>query len=367
MRGRRGSVHKRAVAGHACTKARQRTPTTTGLPSGNPELQQLWGTRSRRACKLQVGVRGRRVLCVPAQCQGGSHACNHVPGPALLLNHCRHFFTLEDCCKHLKEVEGCEVVGIEIADGARPVHTHPFKGPTAFMLGNEGQGMTERQVSGHAATATTWLCCEGLEWRTLRPAAWYWAATHAHLHARTQMALCDSFVYIPQVRGCVHAHAASGAPAFTLLGARRLTASAAGPVRMLHVTRTHAHTRTHACACVYALLPMHARAARGRHCVAQRGRGRVHRAAPLCAVRGSVGRPTGRPSPGQGRPVAQLPACVAEAAGAWGALSAAESEVLRCARPQATRSARARAPSSWWASGRCAGRRAAPWRATQRR
>ena len=32
---------------------------------------------------------------------------------------------------------GCRIVGLEIVEGARPVHEHPFCGPTAFMLGNE--------------------------------------------------------------------------------------------------------------------------------------------------------------------------------------------------------------------------------------
>lgn len=54
----------------------------------------------------------------------------------------RHFGTLEGCCTHLKEQEGCAIVGIEIMDEAVPVHAHPFTGPTAFMLGNEGQART---------------------------------------------------------------------------------------------------------------------------------------------------------------------------------------------------------------------------------
>lgn len=28
-------------------------------------------------------------------------------------------------------------MGLEIMEGAKPVHEHPFRGPTAFMLGNE--------------------------------------------------------------------------------------------------------------------------------------------------------------------------------------------------------------------------------------
>mmetsp|Transcript_9299 Transcript_9299/g.18484 ORF Transcript_9299/g.18484 Transcript_9299/m.18484 type:complete len:213 (+) Transcript_9299:172-810(+) len=71
--------------------------------------------------------------------------------------HLRHFETLEECCRTLKEDHGCTIVGIEIDDEAKAIQTHPFSGNTAFMLGNEGQGMNEKQ-----------------------------------------MKLCDSFVYIPQ-------------------------------------------------------------------------------------------------------------------------------------------------------------------------
>ena len=41
---------------------------------------------------------------------------------------------------------GCEIIGIEITDSAKPVHTCPWSGPVAFMLGNEGQGMSDRQM-----------------------------------------------------------------------------------------------------------------------------------------------------------------------------------------------------------------------------
>jgi len=52
----------------------------------------------------------------------------------------RHFETLEAACQVLREQEGCSIVGIEIVDGAHGVHEEGvFDGPTAFMLGNEGQ------------------------------------------------------------------------------------------------------------------------------------------------------------------------------------------------------------------------------------
>lgn len=58
--------------------------------------------------------------------------------------HMRHFDTLADCCTALREREGCSIVGVEVMDGASPVHAHPFTGPTAFMLGNEGQVLLAR-------------------------------------------------------------------------------------------------------------------------------------------------------------------------------------------------------------------------------
>lgn len=58
----------------------------------------------------------------------------------------RHYPTLEECCDRLKSEDGCEIVGIEIDDTALPIQSHPFVGPTAFILGNEGQGLSERQI-----------------------------------------------------------------------------------------------------------------------------------------------------------------------------------------------------------------------------
>ncbi len=34
-------------------------------------------------------------------------------------------------------VPGCEIIGVEIMEGAKLIESHPFKGPTAFILGNE--------------------------------------------------------------------------------------------------------------------------------------------------------------------------------------------------------------------------------------
>ena len=62
----------------------------------------------------------------------GSHGADaHV--------HMRHFSTLQECGAVLRDQEGCSIVGVEVLEDAEPVHARPFRGPTAFMLGNEGQ------------------------------------------------------------------------------------------------------------------------------------------------------------------------------------------------------------------------------------
>ncbi|KAF2311026.1 hypothetical protein GH714_019206 [Hevea brasiliensis] len=71
----------------------------------------------------------------------------------------RHFHFLLDA-RHFLKGKDCDICGVEIADGALPVNEHPFKKSTAFLLGNEGTGLSAKE-------------CE----------------------------ICDFFVYIPQY-GC---------------------------------------------------------------------------------------------------------------------------------------------------------------------
>ncbi len=56
----------------------------------------------------------------------------------------RFFDSLAEVRAHCAE-RGIHVCGIEILAEARPVHSHPWRGPTAFILGNEGQGLTQRE------------------------------------------------------------------------------------------------------------------------------------------------------------------------------------------------------------------------------
>ncbi|XP_062176587.1 uncharacterized protein LOC133881630 [Alnus glutinosa] len=71
----------------------------------------------------------------------------------------RHFHSLPDARLFLKDKD-CDICGVEITDTAMAVNDHPFKKSTAFLLGNEGTGLSAKE-------------CE----------------------------ICDFFVYIPQY-GC---------------------------------------------------------------------------------------------------------------------------------------------------------------------
>ncbi|XP_019180856.1 PREDICTED: uncharacterized protein LOC109175928 [Ipomoea nil] len=71
----------------------------------------------------------------------------------------RHFHSLSDAKNFLKERD-CDICGVEITENAMAVNQHPFKRSTAFLLGNEGTGLSAKE-------------CE----------------------------ICDFFVYIPQY-GC---------------------------------------------------------------------------------------------------------------------------------------------------------------------
>ena len=70
-----------------------------------------------------------------------------------------HFSKLADAVTYVRDVRNCTLCGVEIIEGAEPVPGHPFRGSTAFLMGNEGHGLTDAQI-----------------------------------------AVCDHFVYIPQVR-----------------------------------------------------------------------------------------------------------------------------------------------------------------------
>lgn len=116
----------------------------------NVGKRQNWGTLLRSAGAFgvsEVYVVGAKKL----QTFGNQGTADATPQ--------RNFDSLEAAKEELRR-RGARICGIEIDDSAVPVQRHPFTGPTAFMLGNEGEGMS-----------------------------------------RAQRAACDFFVYIPQHSG----------------------------------------------------------------------------------------------------------------------------------------------------------------------
>ncbi|TVU17901.1 hypothetical protein EJB05_33962, partial [Eragrostis curvula] len=109
------------------------------------------GTLARSATAFgvaEVVVVGRRDVSA-----FGSHgATSHL--------RFRHFTSLALARAYLKDERGCDICGVEITDDAKPVTAHPFRGSTAFLFGNEGTGLSQKE-------------CE----------------------------ICDFFVYIPQYGG----------------------------------------------------------------------------------------------------------------------------------------------------------------------
>ena len=107
------------------------------------------GTMAR--CCTAFGVKSLVLIGSRQFNTFGSHGADgHV--------HFEHFDSLEEAREKLKGERGCtQILGVEIVDDARAIESHPFTGNTAFIMGNEGHGMTE-----------------------------------------AQKAICDGFVYIPQ-------------------------------------------------------------------------------------------------------------------------------------------------------------------------
>ena len=56
------------------------------------------------------------------------------------------FYTLEEAVDFARSW-GCEIYGVEISPEADSVCRHPFTGSTAFMVGNEGEGLLPKQMA----------------------------------------------------------------------------------------------------------------------------------------------------------------------------------------------------------------------------
>lgn len=147
----------------------QHTRSSAGVPGWLSAVQHIWGARRQRSRELQPLPHTRRLRAGPEGEKRCAAAARRRAGPvrqprrALLPRRragcgvsacgavCRHLST----CAHAERaprsnvqgdlcLAGCTVVGVEIMDGARSVHAFPFKGNTAFMLGNEVRGHSQQ-------------------------------------------------------------------------------------------------------------------------------------------------------------------------------------------------------------------------------
>ena len=58
-----------------------------------------------------------------------------------------HFVKFDDAVAYVRSVRGATLAGVEITPTAEAVTRHPFRGATAFLMGNEGHGLTEAQLA----------------------------------------------------------------------------------------------------------------------------------------------------------------------------------------------------------------------------
>lgn len=114
----------------------------------NVAKKKNFGELIRTAAAMGV----REIVVVGAQ-KLASHGAHGTVGYVKF----SHFERLADAVAYLHDVRHARLCGVEITPDAAPVQSHPFHGTTAFLMGNEGQGLTP-----------------------------------------SQMAACDQFVYIPQ-------------------------------------------------------------------------------------------------------------------------------------------------------------------------
>jgi SpoU rRNA Methylase family len=183
----------------------------------------------------------------------------------------QHFETLDVCCSALRG-QGCSIVGIEIVEGAQPVHKHPFTGPTAFLLGNEGQVRLKAWSFSARASADPYVSAANLsaDFVSCAISTRRWGLSRC-TPAVSCLCVLSSRTWRVARAKAPPTRASLRLPRSPIAARHRRPRARAGPVR-----RPEARVRR---VCLH-------RAARHRHRVAQRrGRG-VDRAAPLRAVGG---------------------------------------------------------------------------------
>ncbi len=94
------------------------------------------GNMLRSACAFNAKamlVVGRKKQVTFFGSKGTKH---HVP--------LYYFDSLNDAVDYAKK-DNCKICGVEILDQSLNVVSHPFPGPTCFLLGNEGDGLHEKE------------------------------------------------------------------------------------------------------------------------------------------------------------------------------------------------------------------------------
>ena len=94
------------------------------------ESNQGFLIRTASAFAAELIVIGRKRYGTSGAAGGTRHTPVH------------HFYSLREGVAFARD-QGARILGIEILDEARPIESHPFTGPTAFLPGNEGEGLLE--------------------------------------------------------------------------------------------------------------------------------------------------------------------------------------------------------------------------------
>eukprot|EP00347_Sterkiella_histriomuscorum_P002329 403368571 len=107
----------------------------------NVQKQKNFGTLIRSAAAFNV----KQVFIIDSQPTKKRLSCFGSQGTATKTNF-QYFGGLKDVKQFCTE-RSISICGIEIMPEAQPIHAHPFKGDTLFMLGNEGSGLNKNQIA----------------------------------------------------------------------------------------------------------------------------------------------------------------------------------------------------------------------------
>ncbi|CAM6101210.1 unnamed protein product [Calypogeia fissa] len=132
-------------AGHSASEGRRESESMSASSSGRPESYVLVHNVTKRH-NLGTLARSATAFGVTELILVGRKDFNAFGSHGASLHiQFRHFHTLPEAALYLK-ANDVDICGVEIIDGARPVHKHPFTRSTAFVLGNEGTGLSKKEM-----------------------------------------------------------------------------------------------------------------------------------------------------------------------------------------------------------------------------